>query len=451
VDADTDGVADAADNCPAARNPNQEDADDDGLGDACDNCPDDENPGQVDDDEDGVGNPCDNCRDDANADQLDGDADGIGNACDNCPGEANGDQDDADSDGVGDACDNCPALANADQADADDDGLGDACSPEGAWELVEGTFFADELRYAEFRADRSLEFDFVHETGALICEGGSFHVLDGSQMLVYVPDLTEGALLMWDYERPDADTLVLSWTPEQTATFTRLESVPDEAHCREFTVVQRYEGLPEPDSWSGLAHDGTSLWYTEDGSSNLVPIDPATGAPGALVAFGTAFQIVYAAQGADLWVTQGGTPEAQRRTTGDLLVDSVHTQTDLGHRIQVIAIAFDEAGGVLWLYGDPDTGPSELLRVDADAEPDVLIDARAFDLSLDALTWDGTYLWGLRGSGHIVRIDPDTLAVLETYLQPDDSDEWEGIAAVGGHLFVIGEPDSGGTLLELEP
>jgi len=36
VDADGDGVADAADNCPAAENPGQADADGDGTGDACD-------------------------------------------------------------------------------------------------------------------------------------------------------------------------------------------------------------------------------------------------------------------------------------------------------------------------------------------------------------------------------------------------------------------------------
>lgn len=38
-DADGDGVADAADNCPHVANPDQADADGDGVGDACDLCP----------------------------------------------------------------------------------------------------------------------------------------------------------------------------------------------------------------------------------------------------------------------------------------------------------------------------------------------------------------------------------------------------------------------------
>jgi hypothetical protein len=39
ADGDADGACDAADNCPAAANPGQENADGDAWGDACDNCP----------------------------------------------------------------------------------------------------------------------------------------------------------------------------------------------------------------------------------------------------------------------------------------------------------------------------------------------------------------------------------------------------------------------------
>ncbi len=47
-DADFDGIADSADNCPEAYNPGQEDGDGDGVGDECDNCPTVPNPGQED-------------------------------------------------------------------------------------------------------------------------------------------------------------------------------------------------------------------------------------------------------------------------------------------------------------------------------------------------------------------------------------------------------------------
>lgn len=105
-DADGDGVANEADNCPGTVNPDQSDSDADGVGDACDTC------SAV-----------------ANVDQADGDKDGLGDACDNCVSVANPGQDDVDGDAVGDACDNCPAIANAGQADGDGDGVGDACEP----------------------------------------------------------------------------------------------------------------------------------------------------------------------------------------------------------------------------------------------------------------------------------------------------------------------------------
>jgi len=96
-DKDGDGVADAADNCPAIFNPirplddgAQGDADRDGIGDACDACPLEKGetckrPSSDDLDNDGIVNDLDNCPETANADQKDDDTDGKGNACDTCP------------------------------------------------------------------------------------------------------------------------------------------------------------------------------------------------------------------------------------------------------------------------------------------------------------------------------------------------------------------------------
>ncbi|MDX8412416.1 MAG: PKD domain-containing protein [Mariprofundaceae bacterium] len=58
LDADSDGIADVADNCPTVYNPEQTDADADGVGDACDNCPIVYNPEQADADANGVGDVC---------------------------------------------------------------------------------------------------------------------------------------------------------------------------------------------------------------------------------------------------------------------------------------------------------------------------------------------------------------------------------------------------------
>ena len=71
----------------------------------------------MDADGDGVADDADNCPDVANPDQGNRDGDALGDFCDP----------DADGDSIDDAEDNCVLFANADQADGDGDGLGDAC------------------------------------------------------------------------------------------------------------------------------------------------------------------------------------------------------------------------------------------------------------------------------------------------------------------------------------
>ncbi len=71
-DADRDGIADSADNCPMTANPDQLDSDGDGIGDVCDNCSALANADQRDTNGDGYGNRCD----------ADFDGDGIVNLSD---------------------------------------------------------------------------------------------------------------------------------------------------------------------------------------------------------------------------------------------------------------------------------------------------------------------------------------------------------------------------------
>lgn len=138
-DADGDGVADDADNCPSAANPDQRDTDGDGRGDACDACADDPDN---DADGDGACGNVDNCPTVANADQADDDGDGRGNVCEACPLDA---ANDVDGDGVCGDTDNCPVTTNTDQTDSDADGSGDACDPDDDNDGVADT--ADNCRF----------------------------------------------------------------------------------------------------------------------------------------------------------------------------------------------------------------------------------------------------------------------------------------------------------------
>ncbi|HKQ49497.1 MAG TPA: thrombospondin type 3 repeat-containing protein [Phycisphaerae bacterium] len=157
LDADTDGVPDATDNCVTTPNADQANADGDALGDACDGCPNDMDKtapgacgcGVPDTDSDGDNTP--DCNDGCPADpdktapgvcgcgtpDTDGDFDGVPDCNDACPADPNktgpgvcgcGVPDsDGDTDGVADCIDNCPAAANAGQENTDGDANGDAC------------------------------------------------------------------------------------------------------------------------------------------------------------------------------------------------------------------------------------------------------------------------------------------------------------------------------------
>jgi hypothetical protein len=113
VDADSDGIPDNTDNCPAKPNgPN--------LG-TCSSSSD--NPGIICTSD---GECAEGCSSNGLCimTQDDTDSDGIGDVCDMCVGNGSADED---SDGWCDLQDNCPNVCNTQQLDADNDSIGDVC------------------------------------------------------------------------------------------------------------------------------------------------------------------------------------------------------------------------------------------------------------------------------------------------------------------------------------
>jgi hypothetical protein len=244
------------------------------------------------------------------------------------------------------------------------------------------------------------------------------------------------------------DELELTDAVGQNATFDRATAVDPSDDCGTLVQSTRFDGLPRPDNNAGLVFDGTELLYKEDDEDRVVPVDPGTGVAG--TPLGLSPPYIYAAQGADFWVSChcGGSEEALRITRAGLEVDAVDTILELGDEIGVEAIAYDAAGAVLWLHGFNDDNQGRLLKVDPAGEPDVLLAGYDLDADIRSLAVSGNELWGLNTfMQSVIRIDAATGHVTGTFLIPDRSAQWTGIAAIGDQLFLIGQTQSQGALL----
>lgn len=410
-------------------------------------------------------------------DSDDFDNDGVSDTSDNCSIVPNADQADGDADGVGDACDNCPDLANADQSDANGDDVGDACDTVGIWQFQSGPIFSVaagvQAQFLVLNSDGTGTLFLQHEsTGVLSCGDLLHATINGSSLFLdtsAISSESEGdgnahpfQLLL--FHRPDADTLELTDNEGNPSVFTRQAAVPDNLQCNRLTTVQTFAGLGvTPDFFSGLAFDGTSLWYEEEGTGMVFPINPGTGALGAPIDLGSfsQFSHVHAMQGADFWTHCGcgGSQEADRRDMAGNDVDMVDTQNlDVGNeQISVRGIAYDNSNNVLWLHGFSfNDSVRRFLKINSEGvEPDVLLQKADFNVDFQSMTWDGTHLWAIARIADpqvIIKIDVSTFKAVATYLTPDPLVEWRGIAAVGSSIFLVGNDlDNLGVLAEVTP
>jgi hypothetical protein len=341
---------------------------------------------------------------------------------------------------------------------AGDPRFGGGGGPQGVWQRASGTLFADQTDaqpdLLALNADSTGSLTLRSaDTGVLTC-GSLLHATAGPSLLLDLTQLSLGSRLLL-FAQPDGNTLQLRDTAGATAAYGRVAAVPPELQCGTFTVNARFDGLPVvPDGFSGLAFDGTSLWYEQDNTGMVFPINPGTGVLGAPIDLGVASQFthVHAMQGADFWTHCGcgNNQSAERRTMAAATVDAVNTDTDLSDFIAIDAIAYDTVGNVLYLHGFSfDRGISRLLRVNSNAEPDVLLGAADFSLFLNSMTWDGANLWALVGSSPqaVIRIDVNAARAVATFAVPDNSVQWQGIAAVGSQLFLIGRSGATGVLV----
>jgi hypothetical protein len=329
--------------------------------------------------------------------------------------------------------------------------------PSGIWSFDSGTIFdasgLDPL-FLVLDADGTGRLNASGGDGGVItCASLAYSVGVNSTLVLELPSFSELSATRVHPYTLGASTLELRDAAGRSGSFTRADAVDPAAECGTLTQTALFTGLPEPEFFSGLAYDGANLRYEEAETAKVFPVDPGTGAVGTPLALGnTQFTHVHAMQAGDFWTHCGcgGSEEAGRVTALDALVDEVETDGELGDEIGVRAIAYDPAGGVLWLHGSNDAGQGRLLAVDASGEPDLLVTDFDLDAFLTGLAFDGTSLWGLNFSGQsLVRIDPATGTATGNFRIPNTSATWTGVAVVGSELVLLGGTGSEGVILKV--
>ncbi|GJM25814.1 MAG: hypothetical protein DHS20C16_22290 [Phycisphaerae bacterium] len=245
----------------------------------------------------------------------------------------------------------------------------------------------------------------------------------------------------------DEDTLELTDGELQTSTFVREENVPDEFRCHQLIEEVRHELPFKIDSSAEVANDGVSLWVTgrQNGYSHY-PIDPATGVVGDPVEFGFARQTKFMQDG-DNWSTCGcgGNTDLDRYAANSTTTTDTFRTDTIGERLFIRAAAQNPVDKIILLHGrDSSLDRYKFATVNAEVEPDEMLDNAEFDLFLSSLAFDGELVWAMRGR-NLMLIDPVEYVVVATYRLPDPTVRWYGVTVLGTDIWIVGINGDGET------
>jgi hypothetical protein len=321
----------------------------------------------------------------------------------------------------------------------------------GFWEIVSGDLLQNgpvDLAYMALNADHTVDFHYyMPELNIAVGQTGIYSVA-GSVLLLGFGTPPTPVMLVFD--QPDADTLHLMSDGGDELVLARAAEIPEQFQCLPLTPVHTYTGLPRPHERTGMAYDGSRLWYTTD-ASVLQAIDPADGTPGETHVLTT--PLVHAYQGGAFWVISGSgaMEQAEHRRLDNTLLDEIDTRVDLGEANRIEVLAWESRDNVLWVHGSlPDHSADRFLRVACLGEPDELLGVDEFDVAISAMSWHGRELWAIV-SGMVVQLDMTALRGEVTYRVDLPGIRWRGIAWAGDAMFLIGANDDGGVLVEVDP
>jgi hypothetical protein len=233
------------------------------------------------------------------------------------------------------------------------------------------------------------------------------------------------------------------------ALFSSQVALPDDVTCDEFTVSAQYE-VPAPQFFSDLVHYNDDLIFNGGSTGQIETfslISQTLGPP-----LGpTNSRLVQTAQDEFFWshCGCGGSRDAFKNTLDDV-VDTISSEDEMGGPITFRGMAYQPTTDRLWLYGRPfDTQFGQFFVMDTSGEPDIVEDQISFNRDIRALAFDGTDLWAVVtvATQTVVRIDPSSGAVLQSYEIPDVDVSWAGLEVVGGTIYMLGTDLEGNGVL----
>jgi|GEM_PF-2648911 len=344
----------------------------------------------------------------------------------------------------------------------------------GSWKRVSGDFaLASELNggdveYLILGADGSASVTIRNEqTQALMCRDGLYSDLTERSILMdfglagLVDAGFQGTSLAI-HNMPDNDTLEITENGSVDSVFERVAEVPLEDRCRQLAIVDLMTDFPEPDFPTDLVLVNNIFMYANDDvNRELVRVNKNDGTMLAPLAIQSGVhQYPLTSQGDDLWnhCNCGNDTIIERITQASISADQV-TKTELAvGDFDIDTAAFDEQSKLLYLTGrDFDLGRNQILKVNAEAAPDVLVGAFDFEFRIEAMAFSGADLFVIAGYPyHLYRVNPDTMKVVESFSLPlSFNSEPAGLVVDGDSFYMLQEnfrnqPDSG-EIVQLQP
>ena len=320
----------------------------------------------------------------------------------------------------------------------------------GEWHYVSGPMVAgaaiDRINYLELAAEGSGTLFTSSPTGINGCGSVVFAVLSDTTVAATLPDFPDSnrsTVQFYRYALPSPDALALTDAFGNVTSFQRAAAVPVSATCPPAPLANAVSvpANQQPGYPSGLASDGTSLWYSP-ANGGALPLNPATGTTGTLVNFvgGGGFQWVQAIQGSDFWITCwcGHNSYMERHSSTGALVSSFDLSAAPTSRdINIYAASYD--GSNLWVGGyQGNIQKNMLLKLNANVSPPVVLAAYPFDARIDGMAFKSGGMWILTEyvGPTLVKIDPAMGTVRATYALPHGF-YYRGLTALHGNLYAL--------------